>query len=192
VRVMFPMVCDLSEVKAARRMLDEVREELRQQNVPQAEKLEVGIMIEVPSAALTADVLAKHVDFFSIGSNDLIQYTLAIDRGNESVAAMYQPAHPAVLRLIQNVVEAAHRNNIWVGVCGEVASDVVLMPALIGLGVDELSATPVAVPRIKRAIQSLNYEQSKLLAARLVQNESAEENQRELLSVAQQLYPEIL
>jgi len=192
VRVMFPMVCDLSEVKAARRVLDEVREELRQQNVPQADKLEVGIMIEVPSAALIADVLAKHVDFFSIGSNDLIQYTLAIDRGNESVAAMYQPAHPAVLRLIQNVVEAAHRNNIWVGVCGEVAADVVMMPALIGLGLDELSATPVAVPRIKRAIQALNYEQSKLLAARLVQNESAEENQRELLSVAQQLYPEIL
>jgi phosphotransferase system enzyme I (PtsI) len=149
-------------------------------------------MIEVPSAALTADILAKHVDFFSIGSNDLIQYTLAIDRGNESVAAMYQPSHPAVLRLIQNVVEAAHRNNIWVGVCGEMAADVVLMPALIGLGLDELSATPVAVPRIKRAIQSLNYEQSQLLAARLVQNESAEENQRELLSVAQQLYPEIL
>jgi phosphotransferase system enzyme I (PtsI) len=192
VRVMFPMVCDIVELKAARRIVDEVREELRAQNVPQAEKLEVGIMIEVPSAALTADVLAKHVDFFSIGSNDLIQYTLAIDRGNESVAAMYQPAHPAVLRLIQNVVEAAHRNNIWVGVCGEVASDVVLMPALIGLGLDELSATPVAVPRIKRAIQALNYEQSKLLAAKLVQNESAEENQRELLSVAQQLYPEIL
>jgi len=119
------MVCDLSELKAARRLLDEVREELRQQNVPQAEKLEVGIMIEVPSAALTADILAKHVDFFSIGSNDLIQYTLAIDRGNESVAAMYQPSHPAVLRLMQTVAEAAHRNNIWVGVCGEIAADVV-------------------------------------------------------------------
>src|SRR5271154_1458017 len=181
VRVMFPMVCDLAELKAARRILDEVREELRQQNMPQAEKLEVGIMIEVPSAALTADVLAKHVDFFSIGSNDLIQYTLAIDRGNESVAAMYQPAHPAVLRLIQNVVEAAHRNNIWVGVCGEVAADVVMMPALIGLGVDELSATPVAIPRIKRAIQALNYEQSKQLVERCAQNESAEDNHREFL-----------
>lgn len=192
VRVMFPMVCDLTELMAARRMLDEVREELRQQNVPQAEKLEVGIMIEVPSAALTADILARHVDFFSIGSNDLIQYTLAIDRGNESVAGMYQPAHPAVLRLMQSVAEAAHRHNIWCGVCGEMAADVVLMPALIGLGMDELSATPVAVPRIKRAIQALNYEQSKLLVAKLVANESAEENQRELLSVAQQLYPEIL
>jgi phosphotransferase system enzyme I (PtsI) len=192
VRVMFPMVCDLSELKTARQMLTEVQEELRQQNVPQGEKMDVGIMIEVPSAALTANVLAKHVDFFSIGSNDLIQYTLAVDRGNENVAALYQPAHPAVLRLIQTVVEAAHRNNIWVGVCGEMAADVTLTPALIGLGVDELSATSVAVPRIKRAVQALNYEQSKLLVQRLVDSDSTEDNTRELMGVAQQLYPEIL
>ncbi len=192
VRIMFPMVCDLSELKAARKMLDEVREELRQQNVPQADKIEVGIMVEVPSAALIADILARHVDFFSIGSNDLIQYTLAIDRGNESVAAMYQPAHPAVLRLMQTVVEAAHRNNIWVGVCGEMASDVVLMPALIGLGVDELSAGAGFIPRIKRAIQALNYEEARQLVSRCVLNESAEENQKLLLELAQRLYPEIL
>jgi len=192
VRVMFPMVCDLSELKAARQMLDEVREELRQQNVPQAEKIDVGIMIEVPSAALIADMLARHVDFFSIGSNDLIQYTLAIDRGNESVAAMYQPAHPAVLRLMQTVVEAAHRNNIWVGVCGEMASDVALMPALIGLGVDELSAGAGSIPRIKRAIQALNYEEARQLVSRCVLSESAEENQKQFLELARRLYPEIL
>jgi phosphotransferase system enzyme I (PtsI) len=192
VRIMFPMVCDLSELKAARHLLDEVREELRQQNVPQAEKLEVGVMIEVPSAALTADILARHVDFFSVGSNDLIQYTLAIDRGNESVAGMYQPAHPAVLRLLQTVVEAAHRNNIWVGVCGEMAADVVLMPALVGLGVDELSAGAPSIPRIKRAIQALNYEEARQLVSRCVLNESAEANQRELQEMAQRLYPEIL
>ena len=192
VRIMFPMVCDLSELKAARRMLEEVQEELRQQNVPQASKIDVGIMIEVPSAALIADILARHVDFFSIGSNDLIQYTLAIDRGNESVAAMYQPAHPAVLRLMQTVVEAAHRNNIWVGVCGEMASDVVLMPALVGLGVDELSAGAGSIPRIKRAIQALNYEEARQLVSRCVLNESAEENQKQLLELAQRLYPEIL
>src|ERR1700722_8418740 len=192
VRIMFPMVCDLSELTAARRILDEVREELRRQNVPQAEKLEVGVMIEVPSAALTADILARHVDFFSVGSNDLIQYTLAIDRGNEKVAGMYQPAHPAVLRLLQTVVEAAHRNNIWVGVCGEMAADVVLMPALVGLGVDELSAGATSIPRIKRAIQALNYEEARQLVSRCVLNESAEENQRELLEMAQRLYPEIL
>ncbi len=192
VRVMFPMVCDLSELKAARRLIDEVREELRQQNIPQAEKIEVGVMIEVPSAALTADILARHVDFFSIGSNDLIQYTLAIDRGNENVSAMYQPAHPAVLRLMQTVVEAAHRNNIWVGVCGEMAADVILVPALIGLGVDELSAGAASIPRIKRAIQSLNYEEARQLVARCVLNESAEANQAELEQMARRLYPEIL
>jgi phosphotransferase system enzyme I (PtsI) len=192
VRIMFPMVCDLSELTTARRHLDEVREELRRQNVPQAEKLEIGVMIEVPSAALTADILARHVDFFSIGSNDLIQYTLAIDRGNENVAGIYQPAHPSVLRLLQMVVEAAHRNNIWVGVCGEMAADVVLMPALIGLGVDELSASAASIPRIKRAIQALNYEEARQLVSRCMLNESAEANQRELLEMAQRLYPEIL
>jgi phosphotransferase system enzyme I (PtsI) len=192
VRIMFPMVCDLSELKAARKLLEEVQEELRQQNVPQAQKIEVGIMIEVPSAALTSDVLAKHVDFFSVGSNDLIQYTLAIDRGNENVAAMYQPAHPAVLRLLQTVVEAAHRNNIWVGVCGEMAADVIMMPALIGLGIDELSAGATSIPRIKRAIQALNYEEARQLVSRCVLNESAEENQRELVEMVRRLYPEIL
>ena len=192
VRIMFPMVSDMSELKAARRLLDEVREELRQQNVPQGDKLEVGVMIEVPSAALTADILARHVDFFSVGSNDLIQYTLAIDRGNEKVAGMYQPAHPAVLRLMQTLVEAAHRNNIWVGVCGEMAADVVLMPALVGLGVDELSAGATSIPRIKRAIQTLNYEESRQLVARCILNESPEENQRLLQEMAQRLYPEIL
>ena len=192
VRLMFPMVCDVSEVKAARVHLDAVREELRQQNIPQADKLEVGVMIEVPSAAMTADILARHVDFFSVGSNDLIQYTLAIDRGNENVAAMYQPAHPAVLRLMQTVVEAAHRNNIWVGVCGEMASDVVLMPALIGLGVDELSAGAASIPRIKRAIQALNYEEARQLVARCVLSDSTEDNQKQCLEMAQRLYPEIL
>jgi len=192
VRVMFPMISDVTELKQARRILDEVREELRQQNIPQGNKLDCGVMIEVPSAALTADTLARHVDFFSVGSNDLIQYTLAIDRGNEKVSGMYQPAHPAVLRLLQTVVEAAHRNNIWVGVCGEMASDVVLIPALVGLGVDELSAGAASIPRIKRAIQTLNYAEARQLVARWVLNDSSEENQKELEEIARRLYPEIL
>jgi phosphotransferase system enzyme I (PtsI) len=192
VRVMFPMISDVVELREARRILDEVRAELAAQNIPCGEKLECGVMIEVPSAALTADVLARHVDFFSVGSNDLIQYTLAIDRGNEKVAGMYQPAHPAILRLLQTVVEAAHRHNIWVGVCGEMASDVILMPALVGLGVDELSAGAASIPRIKRAIQSLNYEEARQLVGRCVLNISSEENQLELLAMARRLYPEIL
>ncbi len=105
---------------------------------------------------------------------------------------MYQPAHPAVLRLLQTVVEAAHRNNIWVGVCGEMAADVILVPALIGLGVDELSAGPATIPRIKRAIQSLNYEEARQLVARCVLSESGEANQAELEQMARRLYPEIL
>ena len=192
VRVMFPMVSDVSEVLAARKMLDEVLAELKKEKVPVADKIEVGVMIEVPSAALTAGIIAPHVDFFSVGSNDLIQYTLAIDRGNEKVSAMYQPAHPAVLALLQIIVEAAHKNNIWVGVCGEMASDVILMPALVGLGIDELSAGATSIPRIKRAIQALNYEESRQLVARCLANKSAEANQAELLQMAERLYGEIL
>jgi phosphotransferase system enzyme I (PtsI) len=192
VRVMFPMVSDVSEVKTACALLEEVRADLRAEGVPQPGAMECGVMIEVPSAALTADVLAKHVSFFSIGSNDLIQYTLAIDRGNEKVSSLYQPAHPAVLRLLHMVVEAAHRNNIWVGVCGEMASDITLIPMLVGLGIDELSAVATAIPRIKRAIQSLNYEEARAMATRMIENDSAEGNQQELLALAQRLYPEIL
>jgi phosphotransferase system enzyme I (PtsI) len=192
VRVMFPMISDVVEVREARRLLDSIRAELVAENISCGEKLECGVMIEVPSAALTADVLARHVDFFSVGSNDLIQYTLAIDRGNEKVAAMYQPAHPAVLRLLQTVVEAAHRNNIWVGICGEMASDVELMPMMVGLGIDELSAGATSIPRIKRAIQALNYEESRELVARCILNETVDENQQELKAMAQRLYPEIL
>ena len=192
VRVMFPMISDVAELKEARRILDEVQAEMGSREGAPNHKLECGVMIEVPSAALTADTLAKYVDFFSIGSNDLIQYTLAIDRGNEKVAAMYQPAHPAVLRLLQTVVEAAHRHNIWVGVCGEMASDVVMIPMLVGLGIDELSAGATSIPRIKRAIQTLNYEEARELVARCVLNETAEANQKELEAISQRLYPEIL
>jgi phosphotransferase system enzyme I (PtsI) len=192
VRVMFPMVSDLSEVIAARKILAEVQEELRGEGIALGEKLEVGVMIEVPSAALTADTLAGHVDFFSVGSNDLIQYTLAIDRGNENVAGLYQPAHPAVLRLLQNVVDSAHRHNIWVGVCGEMAGDVILTPMLLGLGVDELSAGVVSIPRIKRAIQALNFEEARELVKRCTAGESAENNQAEFEQMARRLYPEIL
>jgi phosphotransferase system enzyme I (PtsI) len=192
VRVMFPMISDVVELREARRILDAVRAELAAENIPCGEKLECGVMIEVPSAALTADVLARHVDFFSVGSNDLIQYTLAIDRGNEKVAAMYQPAHPAVLRLLQTVVEAAHRHNIWVGICGEMAGDVELMPMMVGLGIDELSAGATSIPRIKRAIQALNYEESRELVARCILNETVEENLKELKAISERLYPEIL
>ena len=115
-----------------------------------------GAMIEVPGAAAIADLLAKHVDFFSIGTNDLTQYTLAVDRVNERVSELYQPAHPAVLRLIRQVVEAAHRVNVWVGMCGEMAGDVTVTPLLVGLGLDELSAASSQVAKVKHAIRTLD------------------------------------
>jgi phosphotransferase system enzyme I (PtsI) len=132
------------------------------------------------------------VQFLSIGTNDLTQYTLAADRTNERVAALYQPTHPAVLILIQRVVEAAHRNGIWVGVCGEMAGDVVMTPILLGLGVDEMSMGSVAVPRVKKAVQSLNYEECKILADRLLQMDSGEQTRAILQEVAQKTYPELV
>jgi phosphotransferase system enzyme I (PtsI) len=192
VRVMFPMITEVQEVRRARTLLNEVMADLRKENVPMAEKIECGLMIEVPSAAMTADILAKEVDFFSIGTNDLIQYTLAVDRVNEKVANLYQPTHPAVLRLIRRTVEAAHANNIWVGICGEMAGDIILTPLLVGLGIDELSLGSISVPRIKRVIQSLHYQESQQLAESLMNRATGQEIWSVLEEQAQRLYPELL
>jgi phosphotransferase system enzyme I (PtsI) len=129
-------------------------------------------MVEIPSAALIADTLAKRVKFFSIGSNDLIQYTLAADRTNEKVSHLYEPTHPAILRLIKMTVDAAHSHGVWVGVCGEIAGDPVLAPLLIGLGVDELSAAPPVVPQVKYIVRRLKLAEAQELAAFALQCES--------------------
>jgi len=192
VRVMFPMIATREELTAALALLGEAREELKAADIPAAAEVEAGAMIEVPSAALIVDRLAPMVQFLSIGTNDLTQYTLAADRTNERVAALYQPTHPAVLILIQRVVEAAHRNGIWVGVCGEMAGDVVMTPILLGLGVDEMSMGSVAVSRVKKAVQSLNYEECKVLADRLLQMDSGEQTRAILQEVAQKTYPELV
>src|ERR1700726_1020359 len=155
VRIMFPMISGLSELRQAKEVLETCKAELREERVAFKEDIELGIMIEVPSAALVAEALAREVAFFSIGTNDLIQYTIAVDRVNERIAHLYEPTHPAILRLIEMTVAAAHAQGIWVGVCGEMAGDVALIPLLLGLGVDELSVGATLVPRVKLAVRSL-------------------------------------
>lgn len=162
--VMFPLVSGLSELLRAREMLKRCMDELSSEGVAFDPKIPVGVMIEVPSAAICADLLAPHVDFFSIGTNDLIQYTVAVDRVNPHVADLYKPTHPAVIRLINKTVEAGQAQGIWTGVCGEMAGDIRLTPLLLGLGVQELSVSPKIVPKVGQAIRSLEYSGCQALA----------------------------
>lgn len=163
VKIMFPMISGLEELRGAMSILQECKDELGKSGIEFAEATEVGAMIEVPSAAISADILAREVDFFSIGTNDLIQYALAVDRCNERIAHLYEPTHPSVLRLLKMIADAGHAHEIWVGVCGEMAGDIALTPLLLGLGVDELSASAVLVPRVKRAVQSVSVSECKQL-----------------------------
>ena len=175
IRIMYPMISGVEELIEANEVLEEAREELRAEGVPFDERCQVGAMIEVPAAAVVADQLAEEVDFFSIGTNDLIQYAIAVDRGNEKVAYLFDPLHPAVLRLIHNVVEAAGRQGIPVTVCGEMAGDPWFSALLLGLGVDGLSMSPMAIPAVKRAIRSITMEEARVLAGTVLSLRSCEE-----------------
>lgn len=163
-RMMYPMISGVGEVRQANKMLDEVKSELRAKKIAFDEKMQVGAMIEIPSAALTCDIIAAEVDFFSIGTNDLIQYALAVDRINERIAYLYEPAHPAVLRLLKTVIDAGHSKGIWVGICGEMSGDPIFTPVLLGLGMDELSTSPVMVPEIKKIVRSISYKEAQEIA----------------------------
>jgi phosphotransferase system enzyme I (PtsI) len=192
IKIMFPMISGLEELRGAKAVLAECHEELRRSGIPLSEEIEVGAMIEIPSAALCANVLASEVDFFSIGTNDLIQYTLAVDRVNEKIAHLYQPTHPAILRLLRIITEAAHAHHIWVGVCGEMAGDVALVPLLLGLGVDELSAAATLVPRVKRAVQSLAIPECRDLVEETLKLNTASEILARCLELADKRYGDLL
>jgi phosphoenolpyruvate-protein kinase (PTS system EI component) len=163
-RIMFPMIATLDELLAAKAALDRARLDAEARNQPVAARVQVGMMVEVPSAAVLADQFAREVDFFSIGTNDLTQYTLAADRTNERVVTLSDACQPAVLRLIHQVVEAGHRERRWVGVCGELAADVDAVPLLLGLGVDELSMAPQRIPPVKAIVRQWSYTRAQQLA----------------------------
>jgi len=192
VKMMYPMISGLTELRRANDLLNQCRQELREKGIPIDENMEVGAMIEVPSAAITADTLAREVSFFSIGTNDLIQYSIAVDRVNERIAHLYEPTHPAIMRLIKMVVDAAHAHNRWVGVCGEMAGEVMFTPLLLGLGVDELSTSPAQVPRVKRAVQSLDIGECLQMVEQARRLETSEEIASLCLAMAQKNYPELV
>lgn len=175
VKILFPMISGIEEIREAKRLLEETRQELLAQGVPIADRMEIGAMIEVPAAAVIADQLAKEVDYFSIGTNDLIQYSLAIDRSNERVTYLYEPLHPAVLRLIKTIVDQAHKAKIRVAMCGEMAGDPLCCLILLGMQLDELSMNHLAIPRIKRIVQqSTLAEAQKLLKQAMSYNTATE------------------
>ncbi len=191
VKVMFPMISGIDELMRARGILAECMDELRKKGRKFDEGIEVGAMIEIPSAALTADIIAKQVDFFSIGTNDLIQYSLAVDRVNEKIAYLYEPRHPAILRLISQIITAGHRENIWVGMCGEMAGEPSLALILLGMGLDEFSVSAVSIPEIKKVIRSVQLADARALAEDVLGYTSIEDIRtrcrRLLLKVAPEL-----
>ncbi len=192
IRIMFPMVSTFEELLQAKELLRDVLVELGRENEGFSKEIEVGTMIETPAAAMIMNHLAREVDFVSIGTNDLIQYTLAVDRNNEKVAYLYQPTHPGIISLIRHIVTQAHEAKIWVGVCGEMAGEVILTPLLLGLGVDELSTGSVYISRIKSAIQSLNYEDMRKMADEVSTLNTAAQVMDRLKEVAVANFAELL
>jgi phosphotransferase system enzyme I (PtsI) len=190
VRMMFPMISGVGELREALDVVEEVRGELRRRRIPYDKEMPIGIMIEIPAAAIVADLLAREVSFFSIGTNDLIQYSLAIDRVNEHVSYLYEPLHPAILRLIRRVVEAGHDAGIPVSMCGEMAGEPFFTYALLGLGLDELSMNAAAIPRVKRILRKSVAYEAKEFAGSLLLHSTASEIGRSLRKKVEDLFPD--
>jgi phosphotransferase system enzyme I (PtsI) len=169
IRIMYPMISSIDELRSANKILQDVKQDLRKSNIKFDENIQVGTMIEIPSAAVITDILAKEVDFVSIGTNDLIQYTLAVDRGNENVVNIYDPAHPAVLRLIKQIIDNAHKEKIEVAMCGEMAGDPLYTPILLGFGLDEFSVSPSQIFRIKKVVRNISFKEVKEITDKILQ-----------------------
>jgi len=191
VKIMYPMISCYAEVEKANALVEEYKGELRAEKVPFDEHIEIGAMIEIPSAAVAACTLASRVKFFSLGTNDLIQYSLAVDRLNERIAHLYEPTHPAVVRLIKMTVDAANHEGIWCGVCGEMAGDPLMTPLLLGLGVNELSIAPSCLPRIKFLIRRLKMEEARELAEFALHCESGREIMERSEALAKKVAPSL-
>jgi phosphoenolpyruvate-protein phosphotransferase (PTS system enzyme I) len=191
VRVMFPLISSLQEMREARQLLHEVEAELRREGHLFDPRLPVGAMIEVPAAVTLASLLAREADFFSIGTNDLIQYALAIDRGNKQVSSLYQPLHPAVMRMILQIVEAGRTAGIPVAVCGEMAGDPLYLPILLGLGVTELSMNHMSIPMVKKVIRLISYKETQEMARQALEMETVEEINEFAVQEMNRRFPEI-
>ena len=176
--VMFPMIISVEEIRELKSVIEELKVELRNEGKDFDENIQIGVMVETPSAAVNAKFLAKEVDFFSIGTNDLTQYTLAVDRGNELISHLYNPMSPSVLSLIKEVIDASHAEGKWTGMCGELAGDENATIILLGMGLDEFSMSAISVPRIKKLIRNVNYQDAKLLAEKALQQPTAAEIDR--------------
>jgi phosphotransferase system enzyme I (PtsI) len=174
-RILFPMISGIGEVRQAKAILEEVKKSLAKARVPFDQGIEIGAMIEIPSASITADILAREVDFFSIGTNDLIQYALAVDRINEHVSYLYEPLHPAILRIIRGVVQSAHQVGIPAAICGEMAAEPAYSLVLLGLGLDEFSMNPVAIPKVKKVLRMSRFEETQNLVEQIFQFPTASE-----------------
>ncbi len=193
VKILFPLISSLQELRKAKDIVKEVMEEMSQNGIDFDENIEIGIMIEVPSAVMIADELAKEADFFSIGTNDLIQYTLAVDRSNEKVAQLYSPAHPAILKLLKMTIHAAEVNNIKIGICGEMGGEIEFTILLLGLGLKEFSVAPaMIIPEVKKIIRSVSYEKAKEVAETVCSYNDPAETIEYLRNIAREIMPELI
>jgi len=190
-KIMYPMISNLVELRKANEVMEEVRKDLRAAKIPFDEKIQVGAMIEIPSAAVMSDILATECDFFSIGSNDLIQYALAVDRVNEKIAYLYEPTHPAILKLILQVILNAKKNKIWVGICGEMGSDPITALLLVGLGIDGISTSAFILPKVKKAIRSVTYKAAKTIAGKAMSFKTGEEVRKYIEKEFSKLVPDL-